>query len=284
MNAAEISQYSQYHNANMRLLNIGFAEIKNQIKRTYKAKNRKGRFIYSFADSVAEKINMRNVEKSLSRILSGIQVSWAEESIKRLLYEPNLFDDGQRDYLIQRSALDQKWFRALHITFCIAYDLVPPSDRNCGSVIIGRERRNLGNELVDQYFELKSIIRDFLVPNFSIRNKVQHGEWEYAFRPQYSKEFSPEITQTLNHENIITTVSRFTLVKAFYQMLVDMGRFRSNSFALDSMQTPFEYFYKHSMQKIKYEMKKIADPKLDDFINDIVSKEVRGAGYRNNQC
>jgi hypothetical protein len=280
MTTVEIGQYFQYHNTNIKLLKIGFDQIRNQIKTLYFTKNKLDNYIYSLIDDNPEKIEIRKIEKSLSRILSGIQVSWAEESIKRLFYEPNLFTNVQRTYLIEQPALDQKWYTTLKVIFCIAYDLVPTTDETCNSVRIERERSNLGDELVDQYLELRDIITDHLVPNFSIRNKVQHGEWEFAFKPKYFAEFCQDITDRLNNENIVTTTSRYTLVNAFYQMIVDLGRFKSNSFALDSMQTPFEYFYNDYMRKIKFEVTKISNPSLDLFISEKLEKEIRGQQHR----
>ncbi|MHA8056466.1 hypothetical protein VR611_11000 [Aquirufa nivalisilvae] len=280
MTEQEIEQYFIYHNENIKLLNIGFDNIRDQIKTLYKSQNKDGNYIYSLSDIDQEKIKIRKIEKALSRVLSGIQVSWAEESIKRLLYEKALFTDRQREYLLERPALDQRWYSTLKIIFSIAYDLVPPSDETCDSVTIERERRNLGGELVDHYLELRDIITYNLVPNFSIRNKVQHGEWEYAFKPKYSAEFSQDITDKINKENIVTTTSRYTLVNAIYQMIVNLGRFKSNSFALDSMLTPFEYFYNDYIKKINFEVVKINTSNLDDFINDMVDKEIRGHQYR----
>jgi hypothetical protein len=281
MTDQEIEQYFQYHNENIKLLKIGFDNIRDQIKDLYKSKDKNDNFIFTLSDSDSSKIYARKVEKSLSRILSGIQVSWAEESIKRLLYERNLFSDGQRDYLIERPALDQKWYETLKIIFSIAYDLVPTGDENCRTVRIEGERRNLGNELVDQYLELRKIITDHLVPNFSIRNKVQHGEWEFAFKPKYSSEFSQDITDMLNGENIVTTTSRYTLVNSIYQMIVDLGRFKSNRFALDSMLTPFEYFYPNYIKKISFEVVKIGNSEIEKFIREMVEREKRGINYRN---
>lgn len=227
MTNLEVELYFQYHNANIKALKIGFDEIRNQIKRLYrKTLNGSDQLIYNLPDNDIEKIKSREVEKSLSRILSGIQVSWAEESIKRLLYERNLLSETQREYLIERPALDQRWISSLKIVFCIAYDLIPPADELCKTVDIRREKNNLGDKLIDQYFTLRGIINQHLTPNFSIRNKVQHGEWIYAFRPPCSKEFSQEVTDKINYENIITTTSRYTLVNALYQMMVDLGRFR----------------------------------------------------------
>src|SRR6266496_6302707 len=220
MAAAEIEQYFQYHNSNIKLLKMGFDHIRNQIKLLYHSKDKIGGYIYLLPDNDSTKIETRKIEKPFSRILSGIQVSWAEESIKRLFYEKNLLTDTQRTYLIEQPALDQKWYATLKAVFCIAYDLVPVADERCRSVNIDRERWNLGNELVNQYLELRNLITTHLVPNFSIRNKVQHGEWEYAFKPKHSAEFSQDITDKLNNENIVSTTSRYTLVNTFYQMLV----------------------------------------------------------------
>jgi len=280
MTSQEIEQYFKYHNENIKLLKIGFDNIRHQIKELYKSK-KQGVFIFSLPASDERKIKERQIEKSLSRILSGIQVSWAEECIKRLLYEKDLFTDIQRNYLITRPALDQKWYATLKVVFSIAYDIVPTGDETCDNVRIEQERTNLGDELVDQYLELKRIITDHLVPNFSIRNKVQHGEWEYAFKPKYSAEYSQDITDKINSENLITTTARYTLVNAIYQMIVDLGRFKSNSFAIDSIQTPFEYFYSDYIKKISFEVTKIANPDIEGFINEMVAKEKRGEMYRN---
>jgi hypothetical protein len=283
MTHLEVEQYFKYHNANIKSLKIGYDEIRNQIKKLYrKPINGSDQLIYDLPDNDIQKIRSREIEMSLSRILSGIQVSWAEESIKRLLYERNLLSDEQRGYIIERPALDQRWLASLKIVFCIAYDLIPPADEFCETVDIRCERNNLGDELVDQYFSSRRVINQHLTPNFSIRNKVQHGEWVYAFKSPSSKEFSQEVTNKVNYENIITTTSRYTLVNALYQMMVDLGRFRSDRFALDSITTPFEYFYQKYIRKINFEVNKIENYNLDAFINEIVQKELRGIQYRTN--
>ena len=77
MTDQEVEQYFQYHNENMKLLKIGFDNIRNQIKDLYKSKDKSDNYIFTLSDAESNKINVRKVEKSLSRILSGIQVSWA---------------------------------------------------------------------------------------------------------------------------------------------------------------------------------------------------------------
>lgn len=279
MTNQEINQYFSYHNENIKLLKIGFDNIRDQIKELYKSKNNSDNYIYSFNQVDPEKIKLRKTEKALSRILSGIQVSWAEESLKRLLYENDLFNDNQRNYILNKSA-DQKWLESLKIIFCIAYDLVPIGNDICSGVNIRNERRNLGAELVNQYFELRRIVTEHLTPNFQLRNKMQHGEWEYAFTSPISKDFSQNLTDRINNENLIVTTSRFVLVNSFYNLIVDLGRFKSDSFAIDSITTPFEYFYKSYIKKIKFEVNKITNSDIENFIFEIIEKEKRGEIYR----
>jgi hypothetical protein len=280
MTPEEVYQYFAYHNENIRSVEIGFEHIRKQIKALHGSKNAAGVYIYLLPDADADKIALQKTETALSRIFSGIQVSWAEENIKRLLYEKNLLTDGQRIFLLEQTSLEQRWRKALKIVFAIAYDLVPAGDENCTTLRIEGERRNLGDQLVDQYQELKSIINDHLVPNFSIRNKVQHGEWEHAFKPRFSAEYGPELTAALHRENLLTTTERQNLVNAFYQLIVDLGRFKSNRFALDSMQTPFEYFYPHYIKKIKNAVKIIDTADLPGYIRNQIAKEIRGTQYK----
>lgn len=279
MTQNEIQKYFEYHNSNMRSLKIGYDEIKNQIKLFYKSTDKTGSFIYKLEDANIVKTDLRKKEKAFYRILSGIQVSWAEESIKRLLYEQNLLNDNQRNYILKKPLIE-KWLETFKIVFCIAYDLMPINDEFCSQVKIKNERSNLGNELVDQYTSLKKIIAENLTPNFAIRNKVQHGEWEFAFEPPISEVFSQNLTNKINKENIITTTSRFLIVNSIYNMIVDLGRFKSNSFALDSISTPFEYFYDKYSKKINFEIEKIQNCNLEKFIDEIVEKEIKGIQYR----
>lgn len=280
MNEEEIRRYFDYHNSNMKSLKIGYMEMRNQIKSFYKATDKNGTLIYSLQDTNEKKIQLRKKEQSFSRILSGIQVSWAEESLKRLLYEKDLLNDNQRNYILNKPLIE-KWLEIFKIVFCVAYDLIPDNDDFCAQVNIRGERHNLGNELVQQYLLLRRIISENLTPNFAIRNKVQHGEWEFAFEAPISEVYSQRLTDKINKENIITTTSRYVIVNSVYNMIVDLGRFKSDSFKLDSITTPFEYFYEDYIKKINFEIKKIESCDLNKFIEDIVQRQIRGLEYRN---
>lgn len=69
MTEQEIEQYFIYHNENIKLLKIGFDNIRDQIKTLYKSQNKDGNYIYSLSDTDQEKIKIRKIEKALSRVL-----------------------------------------------------------------------------------------------------------------------------------------------------------------------------------------------------------------------
>jgi hypothetical protein len=280
MNQNETKEYFDYHNSNIKSLKIGYDEMRNKIKLFYTSTDKDGNLIYLLENSDINKIQLRKKEQAFSRILSGIQVSWAEESLKRLLYEKDLFTDTQRNYILKKPLIE-KWLETFKIVFCIAYDLMPINDEFYSLVDIKQERNNLGSELVGQYKSLRKIISKNLTPNFAIRNKVQHGEWEYAFEAPISEIFSQNLTDKINGENIITTSSRYLIVNSVYNLIVDLGRFKSDSFKLDSITTPFEYFFEKYLKKINFEIEKIQYCDLEKFIDDIVQKELRGLEYRN---
>lgn len=283
MTPQEVYQYFEYHKENIRSVETGFEHIRNQIKSLHSQKNSTGNYIHALLDTDEEKITLINTEIALSRIFSGIQVCWAEENIKRLLYEKNLLTDDQRIFLLEQPSLEQRWRKALKIVFAIAYNLVPAGDDNCDTLRIESLRRTLGHQLVNQYLELKAIITDHLVPNFAIRNKVQHGEWVHGFRPRYSAVYGPEITMAINQENILTTTARQNLVNAFYQLIVDLGRFKSHQFAIDTTKTPFEYFYPLYIKKIKGSVNTINTADLTHYINGQIAKNLRGEQYKASQ-
>ena len=61
---------------------------------------------------------------------------------------------------------------------------------------------------------------------------------------------------------------------------MDLGRFKSDSFAIDSITTPFEYFYSNYMKKIRFEVNKVTNSDIENFILDIIDKEKRGNAHR----
>ena len=279
MSNAEIDQYFEYHNQNMKLLQIGFTRIKKEINNTYRLKDGSN-YVFELSVNDPRRKEAQDTINSYNRILSGIQISWAEESIKRLWYEKSVFADDQSNFLIDNRVLEQRWHLTLKLSYCIAYNLVPQGDETCQSVNINRDSRHLGSIVTTKYRSLKQIVNEILVPGFHIRNKVQHGEWIAAFLPPDSKVYSQDLSDKISAEDVVRISSRYLITTSLYNLIVEIVRFRSRNFALDPSQTPFEYFFDQRKRKIEFERKKVLDSSLDKYVNHLIKSEKKADMYR----
>jgi hypothetical protein len=269
------------HNLNKKSLENAIDLIKLNIKDAYRQDFSEGSYIINLPFTDKKRIKLIENIRSYNRILFGLLVSWSDESIRRLFYEPCVFTENQINYLLENKALEQKWTLSLKIAFLKANKLIPPTNETCRGIDINlRSFSSMDPNLISKYDEVKSLIEIFLIPSFNIRNKVQHGEWIAAFKPPHSKEYSRDLTQNIFKENIITISSRMIIFNAIYQMIIDLARFSSNHFKIDPTSTPFEYFYSKYITKIEFEKKKINSPNISEYINDLIRKRETGKIYR----
>jgi hypothetical protein len=270
------------HNLNKKSLENAIELIKLNIRNSCREETSEGQYIIKQPFTSRERITLIENIRSYNRILLGLLVSWSEESIRRLVYEPKVFSDGQIDFLLDKSrSLEQKWTFSLKIAFLKANGLIPTGNETCIGVTINvRNFRSLSCSMLNKYSELELLIKSFLIPSFNIRNKVQHGEWIAAFKSPDSKTYSSELTKSIFKENIITISSRIVIFNSVYQMITDLARFSSNNFKIDPSTTPFEYFHSQHIKKINYEKLKILTPSLDLYVNDLIRKKENGKKYR----
>lgn len=281
LTATDKKKYFRYHNQNKKSLENAIRLIKTDIKNSYKKELTDNQYILKTGTARKEKIQLLTDIRSYNRILFGLMVSWSDESIRRLYYESNVFSDVQIDYLMGARALEQKWSLALKIAFCKAYNIIPTGNDTCqGLTHNSPVFQGLDSNLLNKYIKVKDLIDDFLIPSFNIRNKVQHGEWIYAFQSPDSKQFDRNLTTKIFKENIVTISSRMTIFNSVYQMIIDLARFNSGSFKIDSNTTPFEFFYSKHLKKVEHEIEKINNPKLSDYVNSLIVKSEKGKRHK----
>jgi len=180
---AEIQKYFIFHNLNKRSLENAIRLIKSDIKNHYKKEIDESNYVINQVFVNKTRIELLENIRSYNRILFGLMVSWSDESIRRLFYEPNVFSENQINYLLIRKSLEQKWTLSLKLAFCKANNLIPTNNETCRGITINTNRfRSLNPDLIDKYNSINNLIKDFLIPAFNIRNKVQHGEWIAAFK------------------------------------------------------------------------------------------------------
>lgn len=277
-------QYYNYHNLNKKSLENAISLIKENIRGVYKQEIN-GNYTIRTTFTNPERVKLINDVRSYNRILLGLLASWSDESIRRLYYEENVFTEDQINYLLSRStALEQKWKLALKIAFCKAQGLIPIGNETCQGININASAfPSIDIGLINKYRAVENLIANILVPAFNIRNKVQHGEWIYAFSPPDSKIFSREITVKISKENIVSISARMTVFNSVYQMIIDLSRFNSGNFKIDPTTTPFEYFHNLHLKKINFEIQKISSPDINKYIAELIRRNEMGKNYRENQ-
>lgn len=277
MTPQEKAKFHKLHHLNRKSLENAIELIKEDIRNAYR-KEKNSNYIIHLPFTSPIRMKLLDDIRSYNRLLLGLMVSWSDESIRRLYFEPNMFTDTQIDYLYGMP-LQDKWKMALKISFCKAYSLVPVDDENCRTISSSHMRRVINPDLYSKYKELSLMIGNFLIPAFNIRNKVQHGEWIAAFNSPDSKMYDLELTKNIFKENIVTISSRIVIFNSIYQMITDLARFTSNNFKPDPTTTPFEYFYNIYIKKIEQEIKTIKTPKLNLYYNTLISKKEKGKIY-----
>lgn len=74
--------------------------------------------------------------------------------------------------------------------------------------------------------------------------------------------------------------SRYIVTTSLYNLIVEIARFKSGNFALDSTQTPFEYFFDQRKRKIEFEKKKVLTSGLEGYVLELIEAKKRGESYR----
>ena len=149
-----------------------------------------------------------------TRILSHLVNSWIEVRLMKLVYTRGAFTDSEKMKIIDsRNSLERKWITALNWAFCNAFGLINPRDIN---------EINLPTQTFEQYSKLLEIIRGDLVPTFSIRNRIAHGQWKYAFTSNL-KNINYPFTNKLKKENILVLQYRLRMFKSLAQVIHDLA-------------------------------------------------------------
>lgn len=275
--------FTKYH-LNVKMIEEGIITLEEQIKEN---------ILKQFtASSVAVKTRFERKEDINNRILVGLVISWCEVVIKRLFYEPNAFTDEQINMMHQQSSLEQKWRLALKLAFYKAFSVAPYSNTNPLFTNINPSiTTNLTQQVLDKYNDVRSMIGNDLVPAIDLRNKVQHGEWEYAFKPApkvslpaipQSPQFKQDLTDNVKSQNILTVRFRMNQVKGLYKLIHDLATFTHyGNFKLDNSTIPFVYFFNQNYNKIVSNRISIINIDMLKYKQDLYEKYLRGEQHKN---
>lgn len=133
-----------------------------------------------------------------------------EVKVLKVIYEYNAFTDSEIGTILN-ATLQDKWVLALNFAICKAYG-VPVINE---SEVI-KSRLSFTSRL--RYLELLRIIKEIFTKSIEVRNRLAHGQWEYAFTNDL-KNISSAITGRLKTERIINLQLNIKLFKSLAELI-----------------------------------------------------------------
>jgi hypothetical protein len=137
--------------------------------------------------------------------------AWAEDRLRKMLYEANGFDAAERQQITAAGSQIDIWKAALERGFRKRYQI--PS-ANLLQILPFTTRA--------RYEALLNVIDVDLRPIIEVRNKLAHGQW---VRPLNSEndDYSPSHTQQINGENAHSVKCKHRLLEYLSQIIHDLA-------------------------------------------------------------
>ncbi len=185
----------KFHCSNLRKISASIKLIQRDLRESISTKNSKNEFLYT-------------------RLLSQLVSTWIETRLNKLIEEPSCYVDAEKKLIRKQRTQMDKWMTALNISVCKANSL---AFSNKIRVI----EKNLPFIEKSKYKEIKEVIKKDLLSSTQIRNKLAHGQWEYAFLSDFSS-IDPEITKNIRMENIVTIQLKMKMFETLTNIIHDL--------------------------------------------------------------
>ena len=186
---------------------------------------------------------------SLNAFLLG---AWAENRLRKLLYESNGLSVAEREMVIyQPSQLDQ-WCKLIEVAFRKHYK-IPHASLN---------DTNLFFTTSAQYKVLTDILNDDLRSVIEIRNKLAHGQWIYPLNNEGS-DIENKKYQLLKNENLPSLQYKKSLLTSLTDIIHDLV------VSLPTFERDFDKNYK----KITNTRSNIKNRSYEKYVMQLVEKK-----------
>ncbi len=147
------------HCSNLRQINYSIKELENSIK-------------YSI------KTNSSIAITTYTNIHSFLTGAWIEVSLYKLVYEQQFNETDRRLILTNNSlSLEEKWKNTLNLSFSKAFGI----DYTKFGISSDNVKSKLSRTQQYWFEDLHEFIENDLNTVVKIRNKIAHGQWEFAF-------------------------------------------------------------------------------------------------------
>jgi len=196
---------------------------------------------------------------SLYALLLG---AWAEDRLRKLLYESNGLVSAERETVVAQSTQLDQWLKVIEIAFRKHYN-VPSAPLNDQTLPFTANAR---------YEVLKQILEQDLRNVIEIRNKLAHGQWVYPLNSE-GTDIEQGKYQQLNNENLPSLQYKKSLLTSLADIVHDL---------VVSLPT-FERDFDHNFRKITTTRSNLNTRSYEKYAAQLVAKRNRGIQRRKNK-
>lgn len=195
---------------------------------------------------------------SLNAFLLG---AWAENRLRKLLYENNGFNAVERTTILSQSAKIDQWIKLIELAFRKHYNIpqAPLNDINLPFTANAR------------YIVLLDILDKDLRSLIEIRNKLAHGQWVYPLNSDET-DIEQGKYQLLNHENLLSLQYKKSLLISLSDIIHDLV------VSLPTFERDFDKNYK----RITSTRSNLVKRSYVKYSQQLIEKRARGIQRRKN--
>ena len=188
-----------------------------------------------------------------TKILSHLINSWAEVRVLKLIYEIGAFSNAEKTKIIKCNDLKERWQMALNIAFCKAYKI-----RKINSKTTSFTPRK-------RYEALKELIDNELLESNQLRNRIAHGQWQFAFNNDLLR-INEDLTEKLRKENIVRLQLRLKMFINLAQIIHDLA----------VSKTTFARDFDRNYRIVEEQKQNFHNRNYEDYRNKMILKRRRG--------
>jgi hypothetical protein len=230
----------RYHVANLRSLEIA---IKNTALSARKAISKEN-------DSAKD---------SFVRLYAFLIGAWAENRLKKLLFEQNGFSRDERNRVLSQLSQIDKWKKTVEVSFRKYYGIPRKKISENTLPFTAYIRFTTLNEIIDK--DLRPIIE--------VRNRLAHGQWIYPLSDD-GKGVEQHKYRLINNENLLSLQFKFKLVSNLCSIINDLV------VSLPTFDRDFDMHYQH----ITNTRNNLRNRKYEKYVQRLVENRKQGIQRR----
>ena len=155
--------------------------------------------------------NDKITTSAFMRLYALLLGAWAECRLQKLVYEPQGFDDTERNTIRTESTQLKQWQKAVEIAFRRQYK-IPKAVLSAGV---------LSHSAYSRYKTLSDMLTNDLGAIIELRNKLAHGQWVYPLNNE-GNDVAQEKMDALRVENLLSLQFKKTLLETLSSAIHDL--------------------------------------------------------------